>query len=539
MSKYIFVTGGVVSSLGKGITSASLGRLLKERGIRCTVQKLDPYINVDPGTMNPAQHGEVFVTRDGCETDLDIGHYERFLDMDFDKNCNYTSGKIYSSIISKERRGEYLGATIQVVPHVTGEIKSAMKSVASEDIDVVIVEIGGTVGDIEGLAFLEAIRQFERELKVGNYLHIHCTLVPYLESAGEVKTKPTQHSVKELTSLGLNPDIIVCRTNKNVELSDHNKRKIAMFCNLDSPECVIHNPDCRSIYEVPLVLHEQHLDEIVCEKLGLNPGNIDLSAWQNMVNIALSDLPIINIAIVGKYTEVPDSYISVTEAIKHASLKNNYKAKVDIVSSVDIEKFGAEKMLEKYDGIVVPGGFGSRGIEGKILTAKYAREHKVPYLGLCLGMQIAVIEFARDVLHFSDATSTEFDENTTHPVIHLMDEQKDIVDKGATMRLGNYKCHLKDGSIARRIYDTSDIIERHRHRFEFNNAYAEDFEKNGMTLSGRNEEKNLVEIVELKDHPFFVASQFHPEFKSRPNNPHPLFVGLTYEAIQNKLKHQK
>ena len=509
MSKYIFVTGGVVSSLGKGITAASLGRLLIERGLRVTIQKLDPYINVDPGTMNPLQHGEVFVTQDGCETE------------------------IYSSIISKERRGEFLGATIQVVPHVTGEIKNAMRSCSSPDIDVVIVEIGGTVGDIEGLAFLEAIRQFERELKSGNYLHIHCTLVPYLESAGEVKTKPTQHSVKELTSLGLSPDIIVCRTNKNIELSDHNKRKIAMFCNLDDPECVIHNPDCSSIYEVPLVLNNQGLDRIVCEKLGLPLGNPNLSNWKNMVDTILSDMPVVNIAIVGKYTEVPDSYLSVSEAIKHAALKNKDKAHIDIISSEDIEVMQVKDVLKGYDGIVVPGGFGSRGIEGKIMTAKYCRENKVPYLGLCLGMQIACIEFARNVVGLKDANSTEFDCDTQNPVIHIMNEQKFIQDKGATMRLGNYKCHLLDGTKVRQLYGMPDIVERHRHRFEFNNDYADTFVKAGLTISGINDDKNLVEIIELKDHPFFVACQFHPEFKSRPYKPHPLFVGFVNQAIGN------
>ena len=464
---------------------------------------------------------------------MDIGHYERFLDIDFDKNCNYTSGKIYSSIISKERRGEFLGATIQVVPHVTGEIKNAMRSCSSPDIDVVIVEIGGTVGDIEGLAFLEAIRQFERELKSGNYLHIHCTLVPYLESAGEVKTKPTQHSVKELTSLGLSPDIIVCRTNKNIDLSDHNKRKIAMFCNLDDPECVIHNPDCSSIYEVPLVLNNQGLDRIVCEKLGLPLGNPNLSNWKNMVDTILSDMPVVNIAIVGKYTEVPDSYLSVSEAIKHAALKNKYKAHIDIISSEDIEVMQVKDVLKGYDGIVVPGGFGSRGIEGKIMTAKYCRENKVPYLGLCLGMQIACIEFARNVVGLKDANSTEFDFDSQNPVIHIMNEQKFIQDKGATMRLGNYKCHLLDGTKVRQLYGMPDIVERHRHRFEFNNDYADTFVKAGLTISGINDDKNLVEIIELKDHPFFVACQFHPEFKSRPYKPHPLFVGFVNQAIGN------
>jgi len=534
MSKYIFVTGGVVSSLGKGITAASLGRLLIDRGIRVTIQKLDPYINVDPGTMNPAQHGEVFVTDDGIETDLDIGHYERFLDKNFDKNCNYTSGKIYSNIIAKERAGEYLGATIQVVPHVTSEIKSMMRNCDSPDIDVVIVEVGGTIGDMEGMAFLEAIRQFERELKPGNYCHIHCTLVPYLKAAGEVKTKPTQHSVKELTAMGLNPDIIVCRTDKDVELSAQNKKKIAMFCNLDSGDYVIHNPDCDTIYEVPLMLNKQKLDIIVCEKLGLELKPLNISKWQEMVDTYLSDLPTINIAIVGKYTEVPDSYISVIESIKHASLNNKFRAKISIVSSEDIEMMGAKEILKNFDGVVVPGGFGARGIEGKILTAEYCRENKVPYLGLCLGMQTAVIEFARNVAGLREANSTEFDDNTPYPVIDIMEEQKMIVDKGATMRLGSYDCHLKEGTTARRVYGMPDIKERHRHRFEFNNEYRERFESLGLVVSGINVERDLVEIVEYEDHPFFVASQFHPEFKSRPNRPHPLFVGLIRQAIANR-----
>ena len=534
MSKYIFVTGGVVSSLGKGITAASLGRLLIDRGIRVTIQKLDPYINVDPGTMNPAQHGEVFVTEDGIETDLDIGHYERFLDKNFDRNCNYTSGKIYSNIIARERAGEYLGATIQVVPHVTSEIKNMMRNCDSPDIDVVIVEVGGTIGDMEGMAFLEAIRQFERELKPGNYCHIHCTLVPYLEAAGEVKTKPTQHSVKELTAMGLNPDIIVCRTNKEVELTPQNKKKIAMFCNLEGADYVIHNPDCDSIYEVPLVLNKQGMDRIVCDILGLNPGTLNLSKWQEMVDTYLSQLPVVNIAIVGKYTEVPDSYLSVTEAIKHAALNNKYRAKISIISSEDIEMMGAKEILKNFDAVVVPGGFGARGIEGKILTAQYCRENKVPYLGLCLGMQIAVIEFARNVANLRDANSTEFNENTNNPVIHIMDEQKDITDKGATMRLGRYNCHLEDGTLARRLYGMPDISERHRHRYEFNNEYRERFESLGMVFAGINPEKNLVEVIEYNDHPFFIASQYHPEFKSRPNRPHPLFVGLIRSAISSK-----
>ena len=408
MSKFVFVTGGVVSSLGKGITAASLGRLLIERGLKVNVLKLDPYLNVDPGAMDPEQHGEVFVTIDGCETDLDLGHYERFLDINTTKNSTCTSGKIYSSIISKQYTGEYAGATIQVVPHVTSEIKSVMRNATSNDTDVVIIEIGGTVGDMEGLAFLEAIRQMTRELGVGNYVHIHCTLIPYLESAGEVKTKPTQHSVKELTSLGLNPDIIVCRTNKGVELNDQNKKKIAMFCNLDAPECVIHNPDCSSIYEVPLILAHQGMDRLVCTKLGLPGKAMDLTPWRNMVDDMNADLPAVSVALVGKYTEVRDSYISIIEAIKHAGLKCKHKVKIDIISSSDIEMCGAKEMLKNYDGVVVPGGYGAKGTEGKIMTAEYCRLNKVPFLGIGLGMQMAVVEFARNVAGLRDANSTEF-----------------------------------------------------------------------------------------------------------------------------------
>ncbi|MBE5736583.1 MAG: CTP synthase [Clostridiales bacterium] len=534
MSKYIFVTGGVVSSLGKGITAASIGRLLIERGLNVNVQKLDPYINVDPGTMNPAQHGEVFVTEDGIETDLDIGHYERFLDKNFDHNCNYTTGKIYSNIIAKERSGEYLGATIQVVPHVTSEIKQVMRDAGGKDVDVVIIEVGGTVGDMEGMAYLEAIRQFERELKPGNYCHVHCTLVPYLDAAGEVKTKPTQHSVKELTSIGLNPDIIVCRTNRDVELTPNNRKKIAMFCNLDSGEYVVHCPDCETIYEVPLVINKQGMDRLICKILNLETPEPNLTKWQEMVDLYLSQLPVINIAIVGKYTEVPDSYISVTEAIKHASLNNKYRAKISIISSEDIEMMGAKEILKNFDAVVVPGGFGSRGIEGKILTAQYCRENKVPYLGLCLGMQIAVIEFARNVANITDAHSTEFNESTNNPVIHIMDSQKDVVEKGATMRLGKYNCHLSDNSMSRRLYGMPDISERHRHRYEFNNEYRNRLESLGLVIAGENLENNLVEVIEIADHPYFIATQYHPEFKSRPNRPHPLFVGLIRQAIANK-----
>jgi len=534
MSKYVFVTGGVVSSLGKGITAASLGRLLINRGLKVTIQKLDPYLNVDPGTMSPYQHGEVFVTEDGGETDLDIGHYERFLDINFHKNCNYTSGKIYSSIISKERAGDYLGATIQVVPHVTNEIKAAMRSVASDDVDVVIVEIGGTVGDMEGEPFLEAIRQFERELGYDNYVHIHTTLLPYLGAAKEIKTKPTQHSVKLLTSLGLMPDIIVCRSNADVELTKDLKEKIAMFCNLDSIDAVIHNPDCNSIYEVPLVLHKQNFDQVVLDRLKISAQQTDIFDWQQMVEqIKNKSLPEIKVAIVGKYTMVPDAYISVTESIKHACLSQNVSAKVEIIDSELIEKDGASKILKDVHAIVVPGGFGSRGTEGKILAAKYARENNVPYLGLCLGMQIAVIEFARNVVGLKDANSVELNETTKYPVIHVMEDQKIVTQKGGTMRLGEYTCKLAENSISHSLYKESLIKERHRHRYEFNNEYRSLLESKGLVIAGVNPDADLVEIIELKNHPYYVAVQFHPEFKSRPYRPHPLFKGLI-KAVLNK-----
>lgn len=536
MSKYIFITGGVVSSIGKGITAASLGRLLIERGLKVTIQNFDPYLNVDSGTMNPEQHGEVFVTEDGGETDLDLGHYERFLDINFHKDNSYTSGKIYSKVIAKERKGDYLGDTVQIVPHVTTEIKNAMRNIAEEDIDVVIVEVDGTVGDIESLAYLEAIRQFQREIKSYNYLHIHCTLVPYLESADEVKTKPTQHSVKELTSLGLNPDIIIARTSKDVEISTHIKKKIAMFCNLDNYSCVIHCPDCKSIYEVPLVLESQGLDRLVCFKLGLDGTTQDLKRWRTMVDIINSDLPVVNIAIVGKYTEVKDAYLSVIESIKHSAYHNKHHAKISIISSEDVETFGAKEVLKNYDGIVVPGGFGARGSEGKIATAQYCRENKVPYIGLCLGMQIATIEFARNVAGFKDANSTEFNPYTKNPVVHLMEEQKEVTEKGGTMRLGNDNVHLVDGTLARRLYGLPNIEERHRHRYCFNTVYKEHFEKLGLVFSGINEEKNIIEIVEIKDHPFYMAGQFHPEFKSRPYKPHPMFMGFMTGVISNLKK---
>ncbi len=526
MSKFIIVTGGVVSSLGKGISAASLGRLLINRGLKVTVQKLDPYINVDPGTMSPYQHGEVFVTDDGTETDLDIGHYERFLDISCTKNCNYTSGKIYSSIIAKERAGEYLGKTIQVVPHVTNEIKEKIKSVASPDIDVVIVEIGGTVGDIEGLSFLEAVRQLRVEMGRENILFLHCALLPYLEAAQEVKTKPAQNSVKELTRLGIQPDILVCRTNAGIEINDEMKEKLAMFCNLPGKEYVIHNTDARCLYEVPLMLQKEGLDKIVCKQLKLKTGKANMSDWKKMVNHIMKKKPEMTVAIVGKYTEVADAYISVTEALKHAGLANDVDVHVKLVNAEEVEEKGAQAMLSDVCGIVVPGGFGKRGIEGKIAAAKYARENDIPYLGLCLGMQIAVIEFARNVLGYKDANSAEIDPKTKHNVIDIMEDQKNIHEKGGTMRLGAYPCELVKGTKAREAYGTDHIEERHRHRYEFNNKFRKEMEAKGMKASGINKKRDLVEIVEVSANKFHVASQFHPEFKSHPYRSHPLFAAF-------------
>ncbi len=526
MSKFIIVTGGVVSSLGKGITAASLGRLLINRGLSVTVQKLDPYINVDPGTMSPYQHGEVFVTEDGAETDLDIGHYERFLDISCKKNCNYTSGKIYSSIIAKERAGEYLGKTIQVVPHVTNEIKDSIMGVASEDVDVVIVEIGGTVGDIEGLSFLEAVRQLRVELGRENILFLHCALVPYLEAAHEVKTKPAQSSVKELTRLGIQPDILVCRTNAGIEITDEMKEKLAMFCNLRGPEYVIHNSDAEHLYDLPLMLQKEGLDTIVCKQLKLKAPKANMADWKKMMVSIKKKKPQISVAIVGKYTEVADAYISVTEALKHAGIANNVDVHVKLVNAEEVEQRGAEAVLFDVKGIVVPGGFGKRGIEGKIAAAKYARENNIPYLGICLGMQIAVIEFARNILGYSDANSAEIDPKTKHNVIDIMEDQKNISEKGGTMRLGAYPCELVKGTKAYEAYGTSKVDERHRHRYEFNNKFKKEIEANGMKVSGVNKKRDLVEIVEIPENKFYVACQFHPEFKSHPYRPHPLFAAL-------------
>ena len=537
MTKYIFVTGGVVSSLGKGITAASLGRLLKNRGYKVTIQKFDPYINIDPGTMSPYQHGEVFVTDDGAETDLDLGHYERFIDVNLSKASNVTTGKVYQSVINKERKGEYLGSTIQVIPHITNEIKERVLRVGRNDnADIVITEIGGTVGDIESLPFLEAIRQVKKDVPNRNdVLYIHVTLIPYIHAAGELKTKPTQHSVKELRSIGIQPDIIVCRTEKTV--SDDMKKKIALFCDVDA-RAVINNETCSTIYEVPLLLQEEGLDRIVLEKLGLEDRHCDMDEWTAMVNrikeTDASDKEI-NIALVGKYVALHDAYLSVVESLYHAGYANGVQVKIKWIDSEELEKPGVnlDEVFGDVSGIVIPGGFGSRGVEGKIATVRYAREHKVPFLGLCLGMQCAVIEFARDVCGMKDANSTEFVPDTPYPVIDLMADQADVTEKGGTMRLGTYPCKLLEGSIARSLYDNNEIIyERHRHRYEVNNDFRAKLEEKGLVFSGTSPDNRLVEIIELKDHPYFEATQAHPEFKSRPTRPHPLFMGLIKAALK-------
>jgi len=520
-AKYVFVTGGVVSGLGKGITAASLGRLLKARGLRVTIQKFDPYINVDPGTMSPYQHGEVFVTDDGAETDLDIGHYERFIDENLNKNSNITTGKIYWSVINKERKGDFLGGTVQVIPHITNEIKERIYRVGRSDhTDVVITEIGGTVGDIESLPFLEAIRQVATDVGRENVMYIHVTLVPYISKSGELKTKPTQHSVKELRSIGIQPDVIVCRS--EMSLSKELKDKIGLFCNIPG-ECVIHNIDVEVLYEVPLLLEKEGLAEIVCKRLGLKCKEPDLNEWERMVERQKNFKKSVTIALVGKYVELHDAYLSVVEALKHGGIANDTDVKIKWINSEHLNRENINEQLSGADGILVPGGFGDRGIDGKILTAQYARENKIPYFGICLGMQLAVVEFARNVLGLHDAHSSEFDVSTKNPVIDLMPEQKDIDEKGGTMRLGIYPCKIKEGSLAEKIYNERLIYERHRHRYELNNEYRDLLTSKGMVLSGLSPSERLVEIIELKDHPWFIGVQFHPEFKSRPNRPHPLF----------------
>ena len=519
--KYIFVTGGVVSSLGKGITAASLGRLLKSRGLKVTLQKLDPYINIDPGTMSPYQHGEVFVTDDGAETDLDLGHYERFIDKNLTKNSSVTSGKVYWSVLNKERKGDYLGGTVQVIPHVTNEIKERIYRAGNEkDVDVVITEIGGTVGDIESLPFLEAIRQVKYDIGKENTMYIHVTLVPFLGSAGELKTKPTQHSVKELRSIGIQPDVVVCRTER--PLTQEMKDKIALFCNLD-PGNVVQNGDVNSIYEVPLMLKEEGLDQMVLKTLHMEAGDYDLKEWTEMVDRERGATTVTKIAIVGKYVELPDAYLSVIEALNHGGIYHDTKVEVEWVHAEDVTPLNAKEVLGGVDGILVPGGFGERGIEGKIAAIQYARVNKVPFFGICLGMQLAVVEYARNITGLDGANSAELEETTPYPVIDLMPEQKDVEDKGGTMRLGLYPCKIAGDTFIEAAYGESLVYERHRHRYELNNEYRDQLVDSGLVISGISPDERLVEAIEIKDHPWFVAVQYHPELKSRPTNPHPLF----------------
>lgn len=535
-TKYIFVTGGVVSSLGKGITAASLGRLLKSRGYRVTIQKFDPYINIDPGTMSPYQHGEVFVTDDGAETDLDLGHYERFIDINLSKNSNTTTGKIYQSVINKERRGDYLGGTVQVIPHITNEIKERVFRVGQQDnADFVITEIGGTVGDIESLPFLEAIRQVKKDVGKNDVLYIHVTLVPYISAAGELKTKPTQHSVKELRSIGISPDIIVCRSEKPI--SKEMREKMAMFCDVD-PDAVIQNLTARSIYEVPMLMEEQGLDTIVLRKLEMEDKPKDMQGWHDMVARILKKYDKkVTIAVVGKYVALQDAYISITESLRHAAVANEAELDIHWVNAEEIEADDTDmaKVMAGVDGILVPGGFGNRGIEGKIKAIQYAREHKIPFFGICLGMQCAVIEFARHVCGMADANSSEFNPNSTHPVIDLMPEQLDVEDLGGTMRLGLYPCKVYPDTLTSKAYNAELIYERHRHRYEFNNAFREEIVGKGLVLGGTLPNGRLVEIVELpeSEHPWFLGAQFHPEFKSRPTNPHPLFREFVGAAVKH------
>ncbi len=536
-SKFIFVTGGVVSSLGKGIATASLGFLLKQRGLKVTVMKFDPYINVDPGTMSPYQHGEVYVTDDGAETDLDLGHYERFIDENMSQMNNVTTGQIYNSVILKERRGDYLGATVQVIPHITDEIKERVIKLAKHTkADVVLVEVGGTVGDIESLPFLEAIRQFAIEADPQNAMNIHVTLVPYLPAAGEVKTKPTQHSVMRLREIGIQPEFLVCRTEK--KLTRATKEKIGLFCNVSS-EAVIEASDASTIYEVPLIFARQHFDSLVIERLGLETRNPDLSAWGKMVERIKNPSHRIKIAVVGKYIKLRDAYKSIIESFAHAGVENDVKVDIKWVDAESMESELPEALLNDVAGILVPGGFGERGIEGKLQAIRYAREENIPFLGICLGMQCAVIEFARHVCGLERANSSEFDPDTPHPVIDLMEDQKHIENMGGTMRLGSYPCKLQKNTLAYKAYKNEMIHERHRHRYEFNNRYREIMKENGMILSGMSPDGNLVEIIELKDHPFFIGSQFHPELKSRAMRAHPLFREFVAASLNYYLKQKE
>lgn len=531
-TRYIFVTGGVVSGLGKGITAASLGRLLKSRGYKVTLQKFDPYINIDPGTMSPYQHGEVFVTDDGAETDLDLGHYERFIDENLSANSNVTTGKIYQSVIAKERRGDYLGATVQVIPHITNEIKERIYH-AANSADIVITEIGGTVGDIESTPYLEAIRQVSLDMGRESVAYIHVTLLPFISGSDELKTKPTQHSVKEMLGMGIQPTILVCRS--DMDIPDEARRKLASFCNVRSQDVIL-NKTADSLYEVPLMLEREGLADVVCEHLGLENRNADLGEWHDMVKRQKSADKSVKIAVVGKYAVLPDAYISVMEAVRHAGYSLGIKAEIKLINSELVTPETTDELLDECDGILVPGGFGDRGIQGKIEAVRYARENKIPYLGLCLGMHMAVIEFARNVLGWSDADSAEFRE-TPHNVIDIMPDQKNV-EMGGTMRLGLYPCRLAEETLARALYNKELIYERHRHRYEFNNKFMQDFVENGMIFSGSSPDGKLMEIAELKKelHPWFTAVQFHPEFKSRPNKPHPLFVGFIRAAVDNTMR---
>lgn len=531
MTKFIFVTGGVVSSLGKGITAASLGRLLKNRGLNVTIQKFDPYLNVDPGTMSPYQHGEVFVTDDGAETDLDLGHYERFIDINLNQYSNVTAGRVYSHVLKKERRGDYLGGTVQVIPHITNEIKSRLLLAGeSTKADVVITEIGGTTGDIESLPFIESIRQIKSDLGRENVMYIHCTLLPYIKAAGEMKTKPTQHSVKELRGLGIQPDMIVVRT--EYEMTEDLRDKIALFCDIDK-KSVIECRDADTLYQIPVALQAQHMDDLVIERLGLEAsGEADLTEWNKLLDTVRNLEGKVKIALVGKYVALQDAYLSVAEALKHAGYEFGKEIEIDWINSEHLDVTNYKERLKDADGILVPGGFGERGIEGKILATQYARENNVPFLGICLGMQLATVEFARNVVGLKDAHSSELDPNTPYPVIALLPDQKDVVDLGGTLRLGLYPCELKEGTKAHAAYGATHVDERHRHRYEFNNEFRELLEEKGLVFSGLSPDGRLVEIVEIPDHKWFVACQFHPEFLSRPMKPQRLFRGFIEAAIQ-------
>lgn len=529
--KYVFVTGGVVSGLGKGITAASLGRLLKARGYKVTMQKFDPYINIDPGTMNPVQHGEVFVTDDGAETDLDLGHYERFIDESLTKNSNVTTGKIYWSVLQKERRGDFGGGTVQVIPHITNEIKSRFhRNYSTTETEIAIIEVGGTVGDIESQPFLEAIRQFQHDVGHENAILIHVTLIPYLKASGEMKTKPTQASVKELQGMGIQPDIIVCRSEH--PLDQKIKDKIALFCNVPTSH-VLQNLDVESLYEAPLAMEKEHLAEVACECLALEERTPDLKDWEDMVNASKHPTKNVNIALVGKYISLHDAYISVVESLKHAGIANSATVNIKWVDSETLNDENISEVLSGITGILVPGGFGDRGIDGKISAIRYARENNIPFLGLCLGMQLSIVEFARHVIGYADAHSVELDPQTTHPVIHLMPDQDGIEDIGGTLRLGSYPCVLDKTSKAYTLYNEETIHERHRHRYEVNNDYRQVLTDNGMKLSGISPDGRIVEMIELENHPWFIGTQAHPELKSRPNRPHPLFRGFVEAAIKN------